>query len=65
YLLRASDPQIVRATWTLFEPSFALTPPGIVFALVAGVGVWLLLFALWRLCSAIVLAIRPLRSAAR
>ena len=38
--------QDTRATWSLFEPQFPLDPQGLLFALVAGGGIWLVVIAL-------------------
>jgi Protein of unknown function (DUF2937) len=47
YLLTRMDPAIARATWQAFLPSFNLTAESVVFALIAGVMVWLSFFAVW------------------
>lgn len=47
YLLTRIDPAIARATWQAFLPSFNLTVESVVFALIAGVMVWLAFFAVW------------------
>jgi len=47
YLLLHHDLDLVRSTWSLYQPGFALTTQGALFALVAGVLLWLLFLALW------------------
>ncbi len=49
YLLTKPDPLIARATWEIFSPSFNLTVESVVFALVVGVGIWLVFLAVWML----------------
>lgn len=65
YLARHADAEIARSTWSIYDPAFVLTPAGIVFALVVGVGAWLILFGLWRLLAALGRSLTPARSAAR
>jgi hypothetical protein len=47
YLLLHGDPNLARATWSLFEPGFSLTLQGALFALILGVLLWLLFLGLW------------------
>ena len=47
YLLAHPDPQLTRATWSLYQPGFALTASSVLFALALGVLLWLLFLALW------------------
>jgi hypothetical protein len=47
YLLLHGDPRLARATWALFEPGFALTLQGALFALCLGVLLWLLFLGAW------------------
>ncbi|MBS0366763.1 MAG: DUF2937 family protein [Proteobacteria bacterium] len=42
WLLLHGDPALLRATWSDWVPTFALSSQGLVFALVFAVGVWLL-----------------------
>ena len=51
YLLTKADPQIARATWEMFSPSFNVTPQSVVFAIVVGVAVWLTFLAVWMLLN--------------
>jgi hypothetical protein len=43
YLARHADPQLVSATWHVYQPGFTLTLQGAAFALVLGGLIWLLL----------------------
>ena len=47
YLSLHADPAVVHATLQDWVPTFALSPDGIVFALVFAVTVWLAFLALW------------------
>ena len=47
YLAGHADPELLRATWGDWVPTFALSPDGIVFALVFAVLLWLAFLALW------------------
>jgi Protein of unknown function (DUF2937) len=47
YLLRHPDMQLLRGTWSIYQPGFTLTLQGAEFALVVGVLVWLLFLGLW------------------
>jgi hypothetical protein len=47
YLLTHADPGLARSTWSLYQPGFALTLPSVLFALAAGVLIWLLFLAIW------------------
>lgn len=47
YLLTKIDPLIARATWEIFSPSFNLTVESVVFAVIVGVVIWLVFFAVW------------------
>jgi hypothetical protein len=49
YLTLHADPALIRATAHDWVPTFALSAEGLLFALVVGVGVWLLFQALWSL----------------
>jgi hypothetical protein len=51
YLALHADPALARATAHDWVPTFALSPPGIVFALLFALVVWLLFHALWRLLA--------------
>jgi len=51
YLSIHADPSLVRATSHDWVPTFALSTDGLLFALVVGVGVWLLFQALWGLLA--------------
>ncbi len=48
YLMPHYDRAIGAATWHDHVPAFALDPPGLLVAAVAGVAVWLLFMGLWR-----------------
>jgi hypothetical protein len=51
YLALHADPALARATLHDWVPTFALSPAGIVFALLFALVVWLLFHALWRLLA--------------
>jgi hypothetical protein len=51
YMVSKADPLIARATWDIFAPAFNLTAQSVVFAIVAGVAVWLLFLGLWMLVA--------------
>lgn len=48
YLLRHPDFDLLRSTWSAYQPGFTLTVQSALFALVLGVLVWLLFLALWQ-----------------
>ena len=64
YLLGHMDPAIAASTWNAFEPAFALTTEGIVFALVAGVSLWALLVGTSRTLRALAASLGSSRNAA-
>jgi hypothetical protein len=47
YLLLHGDLDLARSTWSLYQPGFALTPQSVLFALLAGVLLWLLFLGAW------------------
>jgi hypothetical protein len=47
YLLTRIDPLIARATWEIYSPSFNLTVESVVLAVIFGVAIWLVFFAVW------------------
>jgi hypothetical protein len=47
YLSVHADPQLARATWGDWVPTFALSAEGIVFALAFALVIWLIFHALW------------------
>jgi hypothetical protein len=49
YLSMHTDPELARATFHDWVPTFALSVEGIVFALVFALTLWLIFQALWRL----------------
>jgi hypothetical protein len=51
YLALHADPALARATLHDWVPTFALSPAGIVFALLFALVVWLLFHALWQLLA--------------
>jgi hypothetical protein len=53
YLAQSVDSGIARATWEIFEPSFSFSPSGIAFALVVGLGAWLVYSLLAGLIAAL------------
>lgn len=46
-----AQPELLRATWQIYEPSFALSVQGLVFAASVGIVVWLAFLGLWFLLS--------------
>jgi hypothetical protein len=54
YLLTKIDPVISRATWEIFSPSFNLTAESVVFALIVGVIIWLVFFAVWYILARLI-----------
>lgn len=53
YLLRHPDYDLLRSTWSAYQPGFALTVQGAVFALVLGLIVWSLFLGFWHGTAAI------------
>lgn len=51
YLVQHGDPQVASATWHVFQPAFPLAGESVVFALGAGVAIWLLFLALWHVVA--------------
>jgi hypothetical protein len=47
YMIVKVDPQIARATWGVFSPSFGLSVESLVFGSVIGVLVWLAFLSVW------------------
>lgn len=47
YLLQHADGTIVRATWRIFEPTFVLSPDGLLVAGLVGISVWLVFLGIW------------------
>jgi hypothetical protein len=47
YLVSHSDYDLVRSTWSVYQPGFTLTLQGAMFAVVLGLLVWLLFLGLW------------------
>ena len=47
YLLQHADPATTQATWTLFDPSFAISATSILFAGCFALMLWLLFHAIW------------------
>src|SRR5580658_11248383 len=47
YLLAHSDSALLHATWSDYQPAFALDLQGILFALVVGVALWGLFMIVW------------------
>jgi len=52
YLTLHADPGIARATLSDWVPTFGLTADGILFALVLGLGIWLIFQGSWSLTAA-------------
>lgn len=53
YLLRHPDYDLLRSTWSAYQPGFTLTAEGALFALVLGLIVWLLFLGLWHGTAAV------------
>jgi hypothetical protein len=51
YLLQHADPAMLRATWDIYQPSFAMSMEGLVFALSAGLVIWLVFLGAWWLIA--------------
>ena len=47
YLLLHADPALARATWSIYQPDFALSFQGLLFALIVGVLLWSVFLGLW------------------
>jgi hypothetical protein len=47
YLLRHPDYDLLRSTWSAYQPGFTLTVEGALFALALGLIVWLLFLGFW------------------
>jgi hypothetical protein len=58
YITRYADTDVLRATWEVYQPSFSLTPEGLVFAASAGIVVWLLFLFFWWLVSVLFFRMR-------
>jgi hypothetical protein len=56
YLARHPDYELLRATWSIYQPGFTLTLQGAVFTLVLGLIVWLLFLGSWHGTAAAVRA---------
>ena len=56
YLVRHPDYNLIRMTWSAYQPGFALTLEGALFALVLGLLIWLLFLGLWHGTAAAVRA---------
>ncbi|MGA7750943.1 MAG: DUF2937 family protein [Gallionella sp.] len=54
YLLARIDPSIARSTWEAYLPSFNLTAESVIFALVVGVLIWLVFFAVWYILARLI-----------
>lgn len=53
YLLRHPDYDLLRSTWSAYQPGFTLTAQGALFALALGVIVWLLFLGFWHATVAV------------
>ncbi len=53
YLLRNSDYDLLRSTWSAYQPGFTLTAQGALFALVLGLIVWFLFLGFWHCTAAV------------
>jgi hypothetical protein len=63
WLLRHADPDLARATWSAWQPSFDLSYQGLTFAACAGLTMWLAFLLIWHAAAASVRAIRGNRAA--
>lgn len=51
YLIGHPDPGLLRATWSDWVPTFALSGEGLLFAALFGLGLWLVFQGLWTLLA--------------
>lgn len=51
YLLVHPDPNLLRATFADWVPTFSLSPDGLIFALLVALAIWLVFQALWELVA--------------
>jgi hypothetical protein len=54
YLVRHPEYELLRSTWSAYQPGFALTVEGALFAFVLGLLVWLLFLGFWHGIAALV-----------
>lgn len=47
YLLMHHDVDLLRSTWSIFQPGFALSIQSVIFAVVVGVVLWALFLGCW------------------
>jgi len=59
YLLTGFDPDIARATWEIFSPSFNLTVESVAFAVASGILVWLAFLAIWLFFASLINRLYP------
>jgi hypothetical protein len=64
WLLRHADPELVRATWSAWQPSFDLSYQGLTFAVCAGLALWLVFLLLWFAAAALMRVSRGSHGAA-
>jgi len=53
YLLSHPDYDLLRSTWSAYQPGFTLTVQGALFALVLGLIVWLVFLGIWHGTAAV------------
>jgi hypothetical protein len=58
FLSRNADPNILQATWAIYQPSFVLSVDSMIFAAFVGVTLWLLFLAGWGFVTALVSHVR-------
>jgi hypothetical protein len=46
-LIKRADPQIAKATWAAYQPSFSFNAEGLMFAGVVALTLWLLFMLSW------------------
>lgn len=60
YLMQHADPQMARATWDIYVPSFTLNAESALFAIAVGLAIWLAFLAIWQLFALPLRRRRPL-----
>ncbi|HYW56692.1 MAG TPA: DUF2937 family protein [Polaromonas sp.] len=51
YLLQHADPEVLKATWSIYQPSFLLSIDGLIFAVSFGLIVWLVFLGTWMIVA--------------
>jgi Protein of unknown function (DUF2937) len=58
FLVRHQEPELLRATWTFYQPAFAFNVESLIIAIVFGIAIWSLFLALWSTGAWLVLRLR-------